>query len=989
MGGISRFDGVRFVNFDLEGNAGRGPVSVNRLFVDAAGRLWVNSFSGVERYAEGKFVPEFQREELRLNALLRSDAHEVVFMISPARPLRGTTSPAHLLRGKLGEAGKWSWDFVSLPDAMPDPRCQQDRAGGIWYLRSDRTLGRWANGAFERIALEADLPGHQPRALAIDDDGRLWVGTNRGIALRERDRFIGMTPTDGEPEFTAIWIHRGIGGAMWVAAGGKIRLASERRWVAEAQGLDSSPDSWTRLGWPRPDGHGGLWFTHLDWGLVHIDAKGRMDRISLSDGLPSHRIRCLFTDREGNAWTGYDRGALVRIRPRVFQTIARSEGLADVVVSSVCEDAEGNIWIGTVGGTVARWRDGRCTNFTVPKRGRICQNVVLCPDRQGRLWVGTEGSGVFIHERGEFTPVPLDLGQDTVRVILADQGGRVWVGTAYTLHCLQDDRWSVIHRFTTETGGLLASMAETEDGAIWLGTDGGSLLRYNGRGFDVVPWPAEASRSRFWTLWPTGQAGLWVGTYASGLWRYQAGRFGQHDHLLGATGRPRVTAGLTDAGGNLWMGTPAGIQRVPQSALETTGPDHDRLPWPRIYGRDDGLLTIGTTVEYQPRCWKGRDGRLWFGMTNGVAYVDPKDIRPNSVPPAVVLEEVRVDGLPVPRKSRAGDADVAAVELDPSRHELEIRFTAPSMVASEAVQIRYRLRGLDDKWTVAGRQRTALYRALPPGEYVFEVKAANCDGVPSRNTATLAVVALPHFWQTRWFVPGLIIASAGVAGGSATLALRRRYRRRMERAAQERALEMERARISRDLHDELGAGLTQIGLLGDLVARDPDKRFTGEISARARELAAALDEIVWAINPAKDTPEALSDYFIRYAQTLLQSAGLRCRLAVGTGEGEGGLNAEIRHQLFLAFKEALNNVITHARATEVHIGIELAAGQWRIRVVDNGVGLAEAAARGSPDGIAGMRERLARLGGRCEIKGAPEQGTSVTFLLPVKAKIRR
>jgi signal transduction histidine kinase len=269
------------------------------------------------------------------------------------------------------------------------------------------------------------------------------------------------------------------------------------------------------------------------------------------------------------------------------------------------------------------------------------------------------------------------------------------------------------------------------------------------------------------------------------------------------------------------------------------------------------------------------------------------------------------------------------------------------------------------------------------------VNASNCDGVPSRNTATLAVTALPHFWQAKWFVPGLILASAGIAGGSVSLTLRRRYRRRLERAAQERALELERARISRDLHDELGVGLTQIGLLGDLVARDADGKFSSEISTRARELAAALDEIVWAINPAKDTPEALRDYFIRYAQTLLQSAGLRCRLEVGAGDGEGNLNAEIRHQLFLAFKEALNNVITHARATEVHIGIELAAGRWLIRVEDNGVGCAEAVARGSPDGIAGMRERLARLGGHCEIKGAPQQGTSVTFLLPVKAKIRR
>jgi len=200
-------------------------------------------------------------------------------------------------------------------------------------------------------------------------------------------------------------------------------------------------------------------------------------------------------------------------------------------------------------------------------------------------------------------------------------------------------------------------------------------------------------------------------------------------------------------------------------------------------------------------------------------------------------------------------------------------------------------------------------------------------------------------------------------------------------------LELERTRICRDLHDELGVGLTEIGLLGDLVSRrdsGSDKKYSDEISARARDLVGSLDEIVWAINPTKDTSAALTDYFIRYAQNLLGNANLRCRLETGSAQLDGFFDANVRHQLFLAYKEALNNVILHAHATEVRIRVGLEAGQWLIAVEDNGCGFDKPATQGSPDGMVGMRERLAKLGGRCEIRSAPQQGTSVIFLLPVK-----
>ena len=186
-------------------------------------------------------------------------------------------------------------------------------------------------------------------------------------------------------------------------------------------------------------------------------------------------------------------------------------------------------------------------------------------------------------------------------------------------------------------------------------------------------------------------------------------------------------------------------------------------------------------------------------------------------------------------------------------------------------------------------------------------------------------------------------------------------------------------------------GLTEIGLLGDLAGTSSELPQTGrerlqEITGRVRTLAASLDEIVWAINPANDTSQSLVDYLFPYAQKLLGSAGVRCRLEVIEPLPGGNLNAEERHEFFHAYKEALNNVIRHSGASQVQITMSAAEGNLLIRIADDGCGLENTTGKGAHHGLAGMRERLLRLGGRCEMTGSTGNGTTVTFIIPVQSK---
>jgi signal transduction histidine kinase len=157
-----------------------------------------------------------------------------------------------------------------------------------------------------------------------------------------------------------------------------------------------------------------------------------------------------------------------------------------------------------------------------------------------------------------------------------------------------------------------------------------------------------------------------------------------------------------------------------------------------------------------------------------------------------------------------------------------------------------------------------------------------------------------------------------------------------------------------------------------------------DITGRARSLAASLDEIVWAINPANDTSQSLMEYFFEYAQKLLGRAGIRCRLELIEPMPAGNLKVEDRHEIFHAFKEALNNVIRHSSATEVRVRLAAVEEGLLICVVDNGCGFVGPGGKGSRDGLVGMRERLHRLGGRCEINGTSGSGTTVTFIIPMQ-----
>lgn len=299
------------------------------------------------------------------------------------------------------------------------------------------------------------------------------------------------------------------------------------------------------------------------------------------------------------------------------------------------------------------------------------------------------------------------------------------------------------------------------------------------------------------------------------------------------------------------------------------------------------------------------------------------------------------------------------------------------------MQFRYRLKNVDADWVQAGTRRFAQYSFLPPGKYQFQVLACNSDGVWNENGSILSLHVRPHFYQALWFQALAVATVLCIMAGTVRHMATRRLRLQMQELERHKAVERERARIARDIHDDLGASLNLIAVLGDLAGKEKTNERIEKMSNTAREAVKSLDEIVWAVNPRNDTLSHLVDYTCQFAADYLRDAGIRCLLDVPERMPAREVPANVRHNVFLVVKEALQNIVKHAKATEVWLRISLNEHHLNISVEDNGCGFDHAPEDAWADGLRNMRQRLAEISGDCRIQSRPGTGTAITMVLPL------
>jgi signal transduction histidine kinase len=602
------------------------------------------------------------------------------------------------------------------------------------------------------------------------------------------------------------------------------------------------------------------------------------------------------------------------------------------------------------------------------------------------MWIGL-GGGLRRYENGKISDLSVKA---AVYGVASDREGKYWVASNQGLFKFDDDK--LIAHYTTKDGlpsNDVKTIHRDRRGALWFGTYGGLVEIKDGRFISYTAADGLAG-NRVRTIYEDADGALWIGTYDDGLSRLREGRFFNYRTEQGLHNNG-VFQILEDRRGYFWISCNKGIYRVNRRELNDLAEGRISRVNSVSFGKRDGMLNTECNGGRQAAGFVAQDGKLWFPTMGGVVVIDPEAAPVNSPPPPVVIESVTLG---------RGLIDFSSgVTVAPGQRDLEVAYTGLSFINSDQVKFKYKLEGLDTDWVEAGTRRVAYFPNLPPGDYNFNVLAANSDGVWNTTGASVRISVVPPFWRTWWF---LTLSLAVVAGAALMWHRRRIARLEQARAAQAafsrqlmQSQEDERKRIAAELHDSLGQSLAIIKNRARLSLSAPDNHDRAleqlrEISEASAEVIDEVKEIAHNLRPYQLDRLGLTKTIEGMIRKVAETHDTR--FAVEVDRIDGLFTPEGEINLFRIVQESVNNIVEHAEASEASVTIKRDERSVTVTIKDNGKGFdAAPETNGSVPrgfGLVGMAERARVLGGDYEIHSIPGQGTTVKLAIHLKEDAR-
>lgn len=912
--GLNRFDGYEFVIFrhDPQDPHSIAANRVDAVVEDARRRLWVGTSRGVDRLERraGTFHHYVLGQTARGSAVLDLLADR------QGRLWAGTSEG--LFRYEE-EDDRWLGVDLGVVGQVLELR--QSSKGGVWALvhQAGQALLVEFDGAEARTILR-HLGSRS--SFDVDADGGLWLDARGPPWVGDR----------GEGEAVPLPIDRATA-AVLVESSGAV-------WVGSREGLD------------------------------YREPSGTVSRILIDPASSlANTVVALLRDRAGTLWLGTENG-LYRADPYAppfFHVGLPGEASDSVPVSALMALGD-RVWVGTFGFGLYRWPTDASPlmPLEVVNRRLPSQDVRSIELVNDVLWIGMPAAlcqANLLSSAVDCRQAPEDL--QVVTTLAWQEDGTLWLADANRLRRrTPQGRW-VSYLYDGEEGDFgaseIVSILPTSD-RVWVGTWGGALKVFliGEERFQVIPRTGSSGWeqvSPVLDLYLDGQGVLWLGT-GDGLSRYEPDRYdpgrGELRHFGPRDGLPgsNVYSILEDDSGYLWLGTNRGLARFDPS------PKANRRV--RAYGVADGVRN----VEFNRHAKLAlEDGRFLFGGMAGVTVLRPALVRDNPVAPPVVLTSVEV-------LDRGGAREIKPYDLEqlvlaPRDRAVTFEFVALGFTRSSQNRYAYQLEGLDPEWIEAGHRRSARYTGLPPGAYVFRARGSNNDGVWNDIGASLSVVVLPPFWATWWFRT----AAAAAVLSALVIFYRLRVRRLL-------ALERMRLRIAGDLHDEMGSELSAISLVVSRLLRLPhlgakDRRQLEDVLAASGRVTQGLRDVVWVVNPEHDTVESMMGRMRSLASSLL--ADLDWSFKAPQRNVDAAIEMNQRREIYLIYKELLNNVVRHARAQRVDVSVDIEDSELRLVIEDDGVGFDQNADT-SGSGLRNIRRRAASMAASLAVDSQPGGG---------------
>ncbi|HXF09462.1 MAG TPA: two-component regulator propeller domain-containing protein [Desulfuromonadaceae bacterium] len=878
-----------------------------------------------------------------------------------------------------------------LPDKLAET-LTVDPNGACWITYRDGSVCRIDHDAVTNFKIPDQLPGSRFTSFAVDNKNRLWLGKGASLGTIHDEKFNPLSQVDYS-HGGIIAIARANFGGLWVYYGEGIFKYKD----GELQECGSPgvrlPGSTVLF----EDSRSNLWIGSETAGLICYDGS-QFTQVPTS----GRYVTSILEDREGNLWVGTSGGGLDRINPRIVSVEGPNSGAPFEMVDSICQDAGGAIWV-AAHGVLTRMDKGVWEDMTKQPTWPGGDANCVAVDRQGIVWIGTVNRRYIRWYGGAFHPSGKanDVRGQVIHALLAAQNGDIYLG---------EERSNIVQRFRNGQMstlplagdiGITRAMAEDAAGNVWIGTDKGALVRVDGDSVTNVAPPTEDAFFSIRSLYPGKDGGVWIGYGGAGIGRFKDGRL---TRVSSAQGLPNnyISQIMADDRGWLWCGSDHGVFRVQQQELESTADGHLDRVRSILNGRQEGETGLQANYGFGwPGTLHSSDGRIWMAMRNALAIVNPDRVQDDLTPSPVLLTRVVMDDQTLAGYGgvigAGGALDLGrsetALRLPPRYRRVRFEFTALSLRAPENVRFRYRLEGLDDEWSRPTSSRVISYSRLAAGNYQFQVMGCNSSGIWNKNIATVAFTVEPFFWQTWWFRFTTLALLVLTVVAVVRYVSFRRLRLRLRLIEQQAALDRERARIAKDLHDDLGSRVTRLVLLNELTLQNrvPPENVMDharEISDTARQMIQSLDETVWAVNPRNDVLPHLLNYLGQFAIDYLKHSGVRCRIDFPVQVPDQKISTEARHHLCLALKEALNNTLRHAGATEVWLRTMLTADGMVLEIADNGRGFEHVPDNATADGLRNMRQRMEEISGQFHLDSAPGRGTVIRLTLRFAAPTR-
>jgi ligand-binding sensor domain-containing protein/signal transduction histidine kinase len=988
--GLSRFDGYSFTNYGTD--QGLPHAAVNDFLETRSGELWVATNGGLVLFnpkgatnATVAFANDPPQGALRMfTSVVPDDSDRRAKAITVLLETRDGTIWCGTFNGlyrleRTGGGFALNPVEMGMPGDNPEQRYisdfLEDRHGSLWVAAASGLYRRWPDGTAARYTVRDGLPSEYIIDLLEDHRGQLWAGT-RGVGFF---RF-AADATHAPPAVTGAYKEWG---APQVWAYQLFETSDHRFWVASNAGLVE-------------------YFTDGD-------RQGRQFRAyTPRNGLLYHEITALNEDAGGNLWLGSYAGAMKLARSG-FVTYDERDGLLSVI--AIFGDAAGGVCFrGNVLGDkhksifdgakldllrpaeeTAHLRYGRLDGqrFTwfvpgVPKIrnvGWVSENITL-QARNGEWWLGT-GEGLYrFPPTDDFTRIktarPLAVyqtkegltGFQQVVRIFEDSRGDIWAATAAVPNGLA--RWErasdTFRRDLADSPGLpqpaddlVRSFGEDRSGNVWIGF-GTGLARYREGRFTFFDAKDGLRPGGIQNIYTDRRGRLWLASARSGLIRVDdpAAERPAFKSYTTAEGLSSNSAEVIteDLGGYIYVGTGRGLDRL--------DPETNRV---KHFTTADGLAS-GKIIA----AFRDRQGALWFGTSKGLSRFAPGTDTP-AQPPPVLITNLHVAGVRQ-TVSSLGETEVALPDLAADQNQLQIEFVGLSFAPGEVLRYQYRIAGSRADWSTPSEQRTVNLAGLAPGRYEFLVRAVNSDGIASAAPATITFTILHPFWQRWWFMMLVALALSLIA-----YAL---YRYRVARILE---LANVRTRIASDLHDDIGANLTKISILSEVARQklgngDAEKDSPlASIARISRESVASMSDIVWAINPRRDSLRDVVRRMRLHAEESCLPREIELVFTAPPGEQDLKLGVDTRRDLYLVFKEAVNNAMRHSACTRLEVELAIERDGLFLRIGDNGIGF-DPSLESEGNGLVSMQRRAETLGGKLVAESRAGHGTTVKLRLP-------